>query len=58
MSEIMQKADKLFSPYDGRGTQIMEFKNTKKFRKILLKDKFAPLTVELKVLSMDKILDI
>lgn len=59
MSEILQKAEKLFRPIDGYGIiQMMDVKNTKKFHKILTKDKFAPLTAELKVLSMDKILDI
>ena len=59
MAEILQKADKLFKPIDGYGViQMMDIKNTKKFHKILTKDKFAPLTAELKTLSMDKILDI
>ena len=55
----VQKTDKLFKPIDGYGViQLMDAKNLKKFHKILTKDKFAPLTAELKFLSMDNILDI
>ena len=59
MAEVLQKAEKLFHPIDGYGIiQMMDIKNTKKLHKILTKDRFAPLTAELKKLSMDKILDI
>lgn len=59
MSEVLQKAERLFKPIDGYGIiQMMDIKNTKKFHKILTKDRFAPLTAELKALSLDKILDI
>ena len=59
MSEVLARAEKLFKPIDGYGViQIMDAKNVKKFHKILTKDKFAPLTVELKSLSLEKILDI
>ena len=59
MSEILQKTEKLFRPIDGYGViQMLDIKNTKKLHKVLTKDKFAPLTAELKILSMDKILDI
>ena len=59
MREVMSKAEKLFKPIDGYGViQMVDSKNTKKLHKILTKDKFAPLTTELKLLSIDKILDI
>jgi hypothetical protein len=59
MSEVLQKTDKLFKPIDGYGViQLMDAKNLKKFHKVLTKDKFAPLTAELKFLSMENILDI
>lgn len=59
MSEVLTKAEKLFKPIDGYGIiQMMDIKNTKKLHKILTKDKFATLTVELKPLSLEKILDI
>jgi len=59
MSEVLQKAERLFRPLDGYGIiQMLDVKNTSKLHKILTKEKFAPLTAELKVLSMDKILDI
>lgn len=59
MSEVLQKAEKLFRPMDGYGIiQILDVKNCSKLHKILTKEKFAPLTAELKVLSLDKILDI
>ena len=55
----MSKAEKLFKPIDRYGViQMVDSKNTKKLHKILTKDKFAPLTTELKLLSIDKILDI
>ena len=57
--KFYKKTDKLFKPIDGYGViQLMDAKNLKKFHKILTKDKFAPLTAELKFLSMDNILDI
>ena len=59
MSEVMMKAEKLFKPIDGYGViQMLDAKNTKKLHKILTKDRFAPLTVSLNYLSLDKILDI
>ena len=59
MSEVLQKTEKLFKPIDGYGViQMMDAKNVKKFHKILVKEKFAPLIAELKFLPLENILDI
>ena len=59
MAEIMMRVDKMFRPIDGYGDiQILDAKFIKKLHKILAKDRFAPLHVQLEPLSMDKILDI
>ncbi len=59
MAEVLSKAEKLFRPIDGYGViKICDAKNTKKLKKILLKERFAPLNVDVEILSLDKILDV
>lgn len=59
MSEVLDKADKFFTPIDGYGDiQLLDKKYVKKLHKILVKEKFAPLNVRLDTLSLDKILDV
>ena len=59
MAEVLAKAEKLFHPIDGYGViKICDSKNTKKLKKILLKERFAPLNVDVEKLTLDKILDV
>ena len=59
MAEVLAKAEKLFHPIDGYGViKILDSKNTKKLKKILLKERFAPLNVDVEKLTLDKILDV
>lgn len=59
MAELLTKADKLFKSIDGYGAlRMVDIKSTAKLRKIIIKTKFAPLTVELKEIRLQEILDI
>ena len=59
MAEIMMKVEKMFKPIDGYGDiLLLDSKSIKKLNKVLSKDRFAPLHVQLEELSIDKILDI
>ena len=59
MAEIMSRADKMFKPIDGFGDiLILDSKYVKKFYKMLQKDRFAPLHVQLQQISIDRILDV
>lgn len=59
LSEIMKKAEKMFSSIDGYGEiKLLELKYVKKLHKVLLKEKFSPLSSKLEELTIDKILDI
>lgn len=59
MNELSIKADKLFKTIDGYGEiKMVDIKSVPKLRKIIMKTKFAPLTAELKEISINDILDI
>lgn len=58
MSEVIMKMEKLFVPVDSSGITKLEQKNVKKLYKFLTKEKFAPLSAELKTIQIDDILDI
>lgn len=59
MTELEAKADKYFKTIDGYGNlRMVDVKSVSKLRKILVKSKFAPLTVELKEIKLKDILDV
>ena len=59
MAEVMAKAEKMFTPIDGYGDiRLLEPKFVKKLHKILVKERFTPLSTPLNYLSMDRILDV
>lgn len=59
MAELLNKADKLIKSIDGYGNiKLVDSKNVAKLRKLIIKTKFAPLTVELKKINLNEILDI
>lgn len=59
MTELSVKADKLLKTIDGYGNlKMIDIKSVPKLRKLLIKAKFAPLTVELKEIRLKDILDI
>ena len=59
MAELIAKAEKLFKTIDGYGTlKMVDVKGVSKLRKIILKCRFSPLTVELKPIDLSEILDI
>lgn len=59
MTELESKADKYFKNIDGYGDlRMVDVKSVPKLRKILIKSKFAPLTVELKEIKLKDILDV
>ena len=59
MTELEAKADKFFKTIDGYGNlRMVDIKSVPKLRKILVKSKFAPLTVELKEIKLKDILDV
>ena len=59
MSEIMMKAEKMFKPIDGYGSiQILDSRSIKKLHKLLVKERFSPPYVELKVMPLENIKDI
>lgn len=58
-NELFNKISKLLKPIDGFGViQLIEAKNVSKVKKIIIKTKFSPLTVALKKIELDKILDV
>lgn len=58
MQELSLKADKLFKIIDGYSNiRMVDDKSVGKLKKIILKSKFAPLTVELKEIKLKDILD-
>ncbi len=59
MDELSSKADKFLKPIDGYGSiKMVDGKSVNKVKKIITKNKFAPLTVELKEINLNEILDI
>lgn len=59
MQELAIRADKLMKMIDGYGNiRMVDMKSIGKLRKIIVKSKFAPLTVELKEIKLSNILDI
>ncbi|MDE5715260.1 MAG: hypothetical protein K2I42_03915 [Anaeroplasmataceae bacterium] len=59
MDELCSKADKFLKPIDGYGSiKMVDAKCVSKVKKIITKNKFAPLTVELKEINLNEILDI
>lgn len=59
MTELLSKSEKLFRAIDGYGTlKMVDSKGVGKLKKILNKSKFAPLTVQLREISINQILDI
>lgn len=59
MSELSIKADKMMKVIDGYSNiRMVDVKTVNKFRKMIVKTKFAPLTVELKEIELNNILDI
>ena len=59
MTELQAKAEKYLKTIDGYGNlRMVDVKSVPKLRKILVKSKFAPLTVELKEIKLKDILDV
>jgi hypothetical protein len=59
MTELQAKAEKHLKTIDGYGNlRMVDVKSVPKLRKILVKSKFAPLTVELKEIKLKDILDV
>ena len=59
MQAVLEKAEKMFRTIDGYGDiKLLDAKLIKKFHKILVKERFAPLNAQLSYLSLEKILDI
>lgn len=59
MDELVLKAEKLFKTIDGYGSiRMVDAKSMGKLKKIIQKTKFAPLTVELREIYLNEILDI
>lgn len=59
MTELNSRAEKLFKAIEGYGNlKMVDVKSVSKLRKIIVKTKFAPLTVELKEVELKNILDI
>lgn len=59
LAELTARAEKLFKSIDGYGSlKMVDGKCVGKLRKIITKTKFAPLTVELKEIKLNQILDV
>lgn len=59
MQAVLEKTEKMFRTIDGYGDiRLLDAKQIKKFHKIIVKERFAPLNAQLSALSLDKILDI
>ncbi|MDE5565414.1 MAG: hypothetical protein K2I77_00340, partial [Anaeroplasmataceae bacterium] len=59
MNELLAKTEKFMKVIDGYSNiRMVDLKSASKLRKIITKTKFAPLTVELKEINLNDILDI